>query len=105
MALDSPKVRVLVRLQVGIMLRPAGVTDGTAVFETARRGSIPRRGALGPRGVADGTRPCEGRGSGSTPDEDTRRWSQTARQPAATRSKWVRFPPASLTANCRFGLH
>ena len=26
-----------------------------------------------------------------------RRWSQTARQPAATRSKWVRLPPASLT--------
>src|SRR5262245_14322011 len=28
-----------------------------------------------------------------------------ARRPAATRQKWVRFPPASLTANCRFGLH
>ena len=26
-----------------------------------------------------------------------RRWSQTARQPAATRSKRVRLPPASLT--------
>ena len=25
----------------------------------------------------------------------SRRWSQTARQPAATRSKWVRLPPAS----------
>ena len=75
---------------------PASVTDGTAVFETARRGSIPRRGTgegrgargeeeedykccllaprpsplIHPRGVADRTRPCEGRGSGSTPDED-----------------------------------
>src|SRR5262249_13961660 len=58
-----------------------------------------------PRGVADGTRPCEGRGSGSTHDEVPCRWSQMARQPAATRSQWVRFPPASLTANCRFGLH
>ena len=28
-----------------------------------------------------------------------------ARQPAATRSKWVRFPPAFLTTDCRFGLH
>ena len=27
----------------------------------------------------------------------TRRWSQTARQSAANRSKWVRLPPASLT--------
>ncbi len=26
----------------------------------------------------------------------TRRWSQTARRPAATRLKWVRLPPASL---------
>ena len=28
-----------------------------------------------------------------------------ARHPAATRSKWVRFPPAFLTTNYRFGLH
>ncbi len=27
-----------------------------------------------PRSVADRTRPCEGRGSGSTPDEDTTHW-------------------------------
>jgi hypothetical protein len=27
---------------------------------------------------------------------DRRRWSQTARRPAATRFKWVRLPPASL---------
>jgi hypothetical protein len=55
----------------GYSERPAGVPDSTAVFETARRGSIPRRGTLHPRGVADGMRPCEGRGSGSTPDEDS----------------------------------
>jgi hypothetical protein len=31
-----------------------------------------------------------------------RRWSQTARQPAATRSKWVRLPPASLKISTKF---
>jgi hypothetical protein len=47
MALDPPKVQVLVRLQVGILWAkrgPASVPESTAVFETARRGSIPRRG-------------------------------------------------------------
>jgi hypothetical protein len=49
-----------------------------------------------PRGVPERMRLFESQGPGSIPGGDTRRWSQTARQPAATRSKWVRFPPASL---------
>jgi hypothetical protein len=76
-------------------------------------GSTPWRGtqSVRPRGVLDRIRPCEGRGPGSTPGEDTsRRWSQTARQSAAgtarrvVRSKWVRLPPASLSGNYMQGL-
>jgi hypothetical protein len=55
-------------------------------------------GTLYPCGVTDSSRPCEGRGPGSIPGEDTnqRRGSQTARPPPAKRLKWVRLPPASL---------
>ena len=76
--------------------------DGrTVVFGTTRRGSTPWRGtakqhvlgvcriAREPAKLVDQVRFLAGTLS--------RRWSQTARQPAATRSKWVRLPPASLT--------
>ena len=63
----------------GIVARLASVPDRTAVFETARRGSIPwrgimvkhrrqRRSVLGVWWMR--TRLCEGRGPGSTPGED-----------------------------------
>ncbi len=46
-ARDPPKVRILVRVRVGILkpdTHPASVPDGTADYESARRGSTPRRG-------------------------------------------------------------
>ena len=49
---------------------PASVAEGTAVFEAARPGSTPGRG-IDVLGVCrNRTRPCEGRGPGSTPGED-----------------------------------
>src|SRR3569832_1521928 len=101
MASDPPKVRALVRIQVGILVarKCFGAHSGflnretrfdswtgcleidalrvcrmsTAVFDTARRGSIPRRGTeiLYVLGVCRiRTRPCEGRGPGSIPGKD-----------------------------------
>src|SRR3954464_10979740 len=46
-ASDPPKVRALVRIQLGILEKQSALRVcrmSTAVFETARRGSIPRRG-------------------------------------------------------------
>ena len=80
---------------------PASVLDRTADFGSARRGSIPRR-ATAQQHVLEVCRIA--RDSAMVEDQVrplartlSRRWSQTARQPAATRSKWVRLPPASLT--------
>jgi hypothetical protein len=53
----------------------ASVPDSTAAFEAARRGSIPRQGTNNNETVLGvcriRTRPCEGRGPGSIPGEDT----------------------------------
>src|SRR5579871_5420655 len=64
---------------------PGGVTEQHRTLLKSRSRFESGPGCCYPRSVADGTRPCEGRGSGSTPDGDTRRWSQMARRPAATR--------------------
>ncbi len=98
------RVRVLVGL---LTTRPASVLDRTADFDSARRGSIPRRAAA--KEVVLGV--CRiARDSAKVEDQVrflartlSRRWSQAARQPAAgtdrrlVQSKWVRLPPASLT--------
>jgi hypothetical protein len=62
---------MLVRIQPSALECPGGVTEQhrTLLKSGSRFESGP--GYCHPRGVADRTRPCEGRGSGSTPDEDT----------------------------------
>src|SRR5574340_960717 len=72
-----------------------------AVFETAGRGSIPRRGAernvLGVCRIS--TRPCEGRRPGSTPGKDTGECGAGARRHGnrlQSGFKRVQLPPAPL---------
>ncbi len=82
-------------------LRPASVMDGTADFGSARWGSIPQRATerqqvLGVCRTAHDFAEIVDQVRFLAWTLTLRRWSQTARQPAATRSKWVRLPPASL---------
>jgi hypothetical protein len=85
-----------------VQIAPRECVGRTAVFEAAGPGPIPGRGTViraCPRGVTDAhsTLRRSRTGFNSWRGQSThRRWSQTARPPAATRSKWVRLPPASF---------
>ena len=100
-ALDPPKVQALVQFQVGILTQPASVPDRTAVLETARRGSTPRRAAA--RFTSSG---CAGWARNPAKVEvQVRFLARTlvkTLEPDGTAAackaafQWVRLPPASL---------
>lgn len=99
-ALDPPKVQALVQIQVGILIQPASVPDCTAVLETARRGSTPRRAAT--RFSSSG---CAGLAFNPAKVEVQVRFlarTLMTLEPDGTAAackaalQWVRLPPASL---------
>ena len=109
-AWDLPKVQIQVRFLVETLESPASVPDRTADYESARRGSIPRRGAENVLGVCRiCTRPCEGRRTRFDSWRGhwmTWRWSQTARRPAAKQFQVGSTPTgASDYPTAWFGLH
>jgi hypothetical protein len=106
--------RCPVRLLDGLLAtRPASVLDSTADFESARRGSIPRRAAelqhvLGVCRIARDSAKVEDQVrflarilKSLTLEPDGTATGCGHRRAALVRSKWVRFPPASFTGRGR----